>query len=316
MKLIRYNNQLKEEWNKAVITSCNGTFLFNRNFMDYHKDRFHDVSLLFIHNNRVKGIFPANIYKAGVYSHDGLTYGGLIIPSSTSSHEVEEMLDLAIEYYSKELQASSLFYKPTPYIYHTYPSSQDLYYLTQKGAQLIHRKLSSTILIREALPFSKLRCRHANKAQKSSLSVCLNEDVAIWQKYWDILSDVLLHKHNEKPVHSLQEILLLKSRFEQEIKLLTVLKDNTVVAGTVLFISPNVVHAQYIASNDLGCKLGALDYLFDYIIHSEMFQNYTYLDFGISTEKDGQIINNGLLFQKEGFGGRGICYDEYLLNIS
>ncbi len=316
MQIISYNNQYKEEWNRIVNASCNGTFLFNRDFMDYHKDRFEDVSLMFVKKNIIKGLLPANINEDAVYSHAGLTYGGIIIPATTSSPEVSEMLTLAIDYYSKHLHASSLYYKPIPYIYHTYPSSQDLYYLTQRGAQLIHRKLSSAILIHQPITFSELRRRHVVKAKKTGLSVSMIEGIDTWRAFWDILSDVLMTKHQRHPVHSLQEILLLKSNFEHEIRLLTVLKENTVIAGTVLFLTSNVIHAQYIASNDAGCESGALDLLFDYILHTELFRHYSYLDFGVSTEKEGQIVNTGLLFQKEGFGGRGICYDEYLLNIS
>ena len=41
-----------------------------------------------------------------------------------------------------------------------------------------------------------------------------------------------------------------------------------------------------------------------------------YFDFGKSTEDGGTILNQQLIHQKEGFGGRGICYDTYKWNIS
>jgi hypothetical protein len=88
-----------------------------------------------------------------------------------------------------------------------------------------------------------------------------------------------------------------------------------VVAGTVLFITENVVHAQYISSDDVGYKTGALDYLLSSILNSDICQGRQYFDFGVSTEDEGAKLNEGLLFQKEGFGGRGICYDEYLIKI-
>ena len=40
-----------EAWNKLVSESKNGTFLFDRNFMDYHKHKFQDFSLM-IYNEK------------------------------------------------------------------------------------------------------------------------------------------------------------------------------------------------------------------------------------------------------------------------
>ena len=38
-------------------------------------------------------------------------------------------------------------------------------------------------------------------------------------------------------------------------------------------------------------------------------------DFGVSTEQRGSYLNEGLIFQKEGFGGRAICYDTYAIDL-
>ena len=40
-----------------------------------------------------------------------------------------------------------------------------------------------------------------------------------------------------------------------------------------------------------------------------------YIDFGTSTEQGGTYLNEGLIKQKEGFGGRAVVYDTYELNI-
>ena len=41
----------------------------------------------------------------------------------------------------------------------------------------------------------------------------------------------------------------------------------------------------------------------------------TYFDFGISSEDNGQILNEGLISQKEGFGGRTVVYQTWRLNV-
>ena len=38
-------------------------------------------------------------------------------------------------------------------------------------------------------------------------------------------------------------------------------------------------------------------------------------DFGQSTENSGYILNENLIFQKEGFGGRGVMYNVYEYTI-
>ncbi|HNZ81922.1 MAG TPA: GNAT family N-acetyltransferase, partial [Bacteroidales bacterium] len=73
-------------------------------------------------------------------------------------------------------------------------------------------------------------------------------------------------------------------------------------------------HIQYISSNQRGKALGALDLLFQHLIF-DSFQHKDYLDFGISTDNDGFKLDKGLLFQKEGFGGRATVYDIYALDV-
>ena len=62
------------------------------------------------------------------------------------------------------------------------------------------------------------------------------------------------------------------------------------------------------------CKCGALDLLFHQLIYDRYAQK-RYFDFGISTEHGGQMLNEGLLFQKEGFGGRAVVYDTYEMEV-
>ena len=40
-----------------------------------------------------------------------------------------------------------------------------------------------------------------------------------------------------------------------------------------------------------------------------------YFDFGKSTERHGEYLNEQLIFQKEGFGGRAVCYDTYVWTV-
>ena len=84
--------------------------------------------------------------------------------------------------------------------------------------------------------------------------------------------------------------------------------------GGILFNTQQVCHSQYISANEYGKEFGALDAVFDNIINN-LHPNFRYFDFGQSTEDYGKYLNEGLIYQKEGFGGRGVCYDCYEYEI-
>jgi hypothetical protein len=133
--------------------------------------------------------------------------------------------------------------------------------------------------------------------------------------FWDILTENLLAQHNLKPVHTLNEILLLKSRFPNHIKLFGAFKDGRMVAGNVFYESSNVAHSQYTAANGIGKECGGLDILFDFLL-KDYYKDKLYFDFGVSTESNGAYLNTGLVEQKEGFGARTIVHDHYAIDIT
>ena len=316
IQLFPYNaNVHREDWNKFVEESVNATFLLHRDYMDYHHDRFTDSSIVLTNKDKIVGLLPANAsYSEGcVYSHQGLTYGGLIVSKDTSSTDVLEMLD-AVRTYYKNNRFNYLIYKEIPYIYRTYPSNADQYWMFLTNAVLLSRAISSTVLLSEPLPFSVLRQRKVKKATNSALKVIL-DDYRL-NEFWDILTDNLIQNHQTQPVHSLQEMQYLKSLFPMNIKFHSVIDScDNIIGGCVVYESNNVAHIQYIAANEIGKDCCALDLLFNTLTEFYRQEGFKYLDYGISTEDGGKTLNKGLLFQKEGFGGRAVCYDTYKLKL-
>ena len=139
-----YTAEMEPQWNAAIERSRNGTFLLDRRFMDYHQERFHDCSLMFLKRDKVLGCFPANYDTEShtVYSHQGLTYGGLLLHDETSTSQVLYMFDLLRSHYKQELGADKLVYKAIPSIYHRYPSEEDRYALFRNGASLTARGMT------------------------------------------------------------------------------------------------------------------------------------------------------------------------------
>lgn len=318
MKIVQYTSIMAPEWNAFVRESKNGTFLLERAFMDYHSDRYSDCSLMVYEDNHLVGLFPANWDEEGhvVWSHQGLTYGGLILSEEATQKLVMQMFQAILQWYADFLQAERMVYKTIPYIYSRCGASEDLYALFRAGARLKSRGVSSAVAMANPLKMRKLRQRGAKKAIDNGLYIdrMSEGDWPTLHAFWDILTEVLRTHHDVAPVHSVAEMELLMTRFPQQIKLYLVRREQKVVAGCVTFLTQRVAHIQYIAASEEGRETGALDLLFRHLIN-ERFKQMTYVDFGISTEHDGQILNEGLIFQKEGFGARTVCYDTYELEI-
>ena len=61
LSVVRYTSDQKIVWDSFVAASRNGTFLFMRDYMDYHADRFTDYSLMFYKGGRLLALLPGNI---------------------------------------------------------------------------------------------------------------------------------------------------------------------------------------------------------------------------------------------------------------
>ena len=307
MEIRRYRREDKELWNSFVNKARNATFLFDRNYMDYHADRFDDNSFMFYHKGKLKAVLPANVAGDTLYSHQGLTYGGLLLDKKAAVEDVLECFD-SLNSWLRENGISKVVYKALPWIYQQYPSEEDLYALTWKcKAQLISRNIASTIVIDNKLKFAESRKSGIRKALSLNIEVGESNDV---DGFWHVLEDNLGNRYNAKPVHTSSEMKLLMSRFPNNIRLYVAKMNGEIVGGTLIYVTPQVVHTQYISASVEGKKHGALDLLFDYIIN-KVYANCRYFDFGKSTEQGGAYLNEPLIFQKEGFGGRGVCYDWY-----
>lgn len=309
-QIIRYKASLKSDWDTFIGNSKNGTFLFKRDYMDYHSDRFHDNSLMILAKDSIIAVLPAASSGQVFSSHAGLTYGGLVMSRKITAVEVLDIFSQVISYL-KANGVSTFIYKPVPHIYHQMPSEEDLYALFRCKATLTARGLSSTVLLSDRLKFRNIRKSGIRKALKNDVYV---ERTSDFSAFWKILESNLLVRHGTSPVHTLQEIGLLASRFPDEIKLYVAKKGHETLAGTVIYKTATVAHSQYIAASPEGRESGALDLIFDHLIN-DACSDSRYFDFGISTENDGWHLNESLEYQKEGFGARAVCYDRYMIHL-
>ncbi len=315
-----YNESFCETWDEFVHTSRNATFLFHRAFMDYHRHRFVDASLLlFDEKNTLRALFPASLHEVEheVRSHGGLTYGGLLLGKHGHTAEVGMMLSAVMAYYA-EVSINKLWIRPIPHIYHRHPAEEELYWFFRLGAKLSSRAASTAVNLRKPLQFSSSRRNNRNKLRKLGYELRVGGSL---QAFWAIVEATLLQRHGVRPTHSYEEIAKLSAAFPDNICLLTVASpEGEMLCGALLFLSERVVHAQYIAASARGRSMKVLDFFLVTLLEDIQKRGILgfdpeYFDFGISTESQGSVLNEGLIEQKEGFGGYTVNYDEYILNI-
>lgn len=310
IKAIPYQPEHKKLWDEFVSQSKNGTFLFYRDYMDYHADRFPDSSIMFLaEDETLVALLPATAKGKTLSSHGGLTFGGVI---SNNRMKASVMLDvfMSMKSHLSGIGIDSLLYKAIPHIYHRLPAEEDLYALYRNNAKLVRRDVSSAIDMKERLPFSRGRRYEIKQALKYGIEVRQTDD---YQTFMAIETKVLESKYNSRPVHTARELELLSERFPENIKLFAAYRGEDMLAGVVIYESTSVVHAQYIGSTDDAKKTGAPDLILNHLINE--YCQRRYFDFGVSTEDDGRYLNAGLIENKQSFGARAIVHDFYQLDI-
>ena len=310
MEICRYSADLAGAWNDLNRRAVNGHFLFDRGFMDYHADRFADGSLVVLEGGQPIALLPANLKAGEAFSHQGLTFGGLIHAGLGAARTLQA-LDACAEALVGA-GASALTYKALPWIYPRSPTQDDLYWLFLRDAVLVRRDASAAIDYRARGRVSSRRERGVKKAAAAGLTFAQSQD---WPGFWRLLEGVLAERHGAAPVHSLPEIELLAGRFPGEVALFTAADADGLQAGVVMFRSAQVAHAQYIAANAQGRETGALDGLFGHLIgvHAE---SHRFFDFGISNTDDGRVLNEGLMRQKEEFGAGVVVHDVWRVTLA
>ncbi|MCJ8519277.1 hypothetical protein ABID21_001996 [Pseudorhizobium tarimense] len=303
----RFTPDDASQWNRFVQQSRNGTFLFERGYMDYHADRFIDHSLMFEdEDGAVVALLPASRSGVSLVTHGGLTYGGFVTDMRMGAARMLEVFD-ALFSHCRDEKIDMLRYKAMPRIYHRQPAEEDLYALFRAGALRVRVDASATIALHAPLAWSKGRKHSLGKARKSGLDVFESEDVV---QFHNILQARLDQRYDARPTHSAEELTLLRSRFPGQIRLFGSFRDNRMLAGVITYDCGQTIHAQYMASSEEGRDTGALD-LIVHELTTSIFSDRTWFDFGISTEDQGRKLNEGLARQKEMFGARTTVYETY-----
>ena len=308
----KYNKNDYTIWNDFVAQAKNATFLFHRDFMEYHKDRFEDFSLLVFEDEKLKAILPANKKENSIYSHQGLTYGGLVFLSKLKAEKVESILD-EIFFFLKENKFENLYYKPIPDFYFSEGNAAMDFFLMKRGAVLERKEMNLAVNLTIPLNISKSKMKHFRRIENLDLDIFEEENFdPFWEK---VLEPRLLEKFDVKPVHSKEEIAILKSKFPQNIRQYSAYRNNEIIAGITIFETKNVVKSQYGATSKMGEEFRALDFLFINLIHKYKRKGKHFFDMGIVGEENEFGYNKGLIKQKEELGCSVYSQDFYKLTL-
>jgi hypothetical protein len=308
-----YQESDYELWNTFVSAAKNATFLFHRDFMEYHKDRFEDFSLLVFDKIKLVAVLPANRVKNKVYSHQGLTYGGLVYRPKLKIEKVETILDLLFDFF-KSKQIDHFFLHPIPSFYLGKGNAALDFFLLKRGAQLYRKEMNMVAHLNQEIPISKSKLKHFRRIEILDLEIVQETN---FQPFWDqVLTPRLLHKHQTKPVHSLSEIQLLHNKFPENIKQFSVYFENEIIAGVTIFEFEYGIKSQYGATTILGEKNRALDFLFISIIDIFQKKGKLFFDMGIVNEENEKGYNAGLLTQKEELGCTVWNQDFYKITLT
>lgn len=314
MIIKRYTENDKDVWNSFNRTAKDPLFMFDRNYMDYHKDRFQDHSLLFYQEDELIAILPMSQKEEVLISHGGLTYGGFITGTKMKQHIMDECVEQLISY-ARENGFHEINYKVIPHIYHVQPAEEDRYALFLHGAQLAKVESSTVVNLEAPLKMPKGRKAQISRAKREGCIIEERTDRDSFAQFIALENQVLSEHHNTKAVHTAEEINLLHDCFPENIHLYVAIKEDAMIAGTIVFEYGQVVHTQYMAANEEARQIGALDLTVNTVIEKYR-NNKKWLDFGISTEEGGRILNEGLIAQKEGFGGRTNVYEMWKIPTS
>lgn len=302
-----YNSSDFALWNGFIEKAKNATFLFHRHFMEYHKDRFEDYSLMVFDEKKIVAVLPANRVVDTVFSHQGLTYGGLVLPEKAKLGDVIEIFKSLLQFLNQN-KVTTLHIKQLPSIYDHFFSEEMDYCLFLLQAKAFRKDCLSVIDLTKPFSFSKDRKQCIRRGVSANLTI---KEETNFEPFWNrILIPNLMQKHQAKPVHSLEEIKQLQKQFPENIRHFNVYHENEIVAGTTVFITDKVAHPQYLSGNEKKNKLGSIDYLYNHLI-TNVFHDKNYFDFGPSHEENGMKINEGILFWKESFGAKTTIQSNY-----
>ncbi len=267
--------------------------------MEYHHHRFEDFSLLFYKKDKLIALLPANRTGTTLHSHQGLSYGGLLLHQHCNFKEHYELFYQLIKYlYGQNI--SKLCIREIPRIYQKSIAEENHILYFWSKAELLRTDVYSYLAMEQQPQPNRNRQRAIKKALEKHIRIMESDD---YDTFWNsILIPNLKQRFGVTPTHTVGEIKQLRQNFPGHIQLFAAYEDKVMKAAAVIFVMDDVAHFQYSSGAKDRAENGALDLLFHRII--EHYAGKKYISFGTSSNKENNTINEGLLYWKESYGAQ------------
>ena len=200
-----------------------------------------------------------------------------------------------------------LIYKPLPAAYQLYENAHEIFFLEKYCFQKTSRGLANGFVITTGYVFPKKKYRGAKQAERNGLCVKKITDPT---PILEVFNTELKRKYNKIAIHSSEELRHL-AKENSFIEIFALMMKDVVVGGVVCFWVNNFCcHLQYIALSQEARALRGLDLLM-YNLYLSNANNFVTIEFGVSTEDSGRVLNHKLFNAKQEFSNFTTMYSAY-----
>ncbi|WP_027003769.1 hypothetical protein [Hugenholtzia roseola] len=325
-------------------------FFFSRTYQAHQAGRFEEISMMVWKKNTLVALLPLNLTSENLsekrqekdkvkpivaktaISYQGLSFAGLLALPTLRYEEMAKIWVLILRFLQAQ-KIQTLLYHALPDYQNNFENQAVRRIIFALGAKLVRIETSAVLDWTKELRYDSQKKRNLKKAQKNALviqKIVLAsqkppsfEEVEKIRIFWEILHQNLAERHGKEPTHSFTEILGLMQLFPKNMSLFLVEKEKKIVAGVLFFQTRTCLHAQYIASNSVGRKAFALDFLFDQILQNPLLWDIRkgdqvpfFFSFGISQVRPSGKTNLNLLRWKEGFGTKAFLHESYQIDLT
>jgi hypothetical protein len=307
MRVEKFVPSQRELWDKFVYESFNGNFQQSRNFLEYHGDKFIDLSMVIYSDlNEIIGVLPAAISPSNsqeIISHPGAAFGGLILKDELGIEKTLKIFKEILNFCTNQ-KMSTIVYKVSPPFFSGSFWRGDVLSLIYLGAEISTLKVTHILKLEIFGSLRHHRTVHSdfNKADKLKPRIYKTSSEIDYKLFYDLLNKQLT-KHKVKSTHTLSDIYELQKRFSNSISLWKVsLNDGSFAFAWVWEIN-KVVHLQYLTNQEKNNRPLALNYLIISLKNFYSDKDFTHLSFGNSYDsRHNHSVNLGLTSWKEKFG--------------
>ncbi|WKZ70668.1 MAG: GNAT family N-acetyltransferase [Melioribacteraceae bacterium] len=318
IEIIPYNEEWKEEWDRFVLNSNNGTMFHMQKFFDYHTPgKFSFNHLMFIENGKLAAVLPGARRGDSFESPIGASYGSLVTPDLKFDKALE-LVSALIEY-AKKQGIKEIELTSAPRVYEKYQNENLDFALLWLGFSYKLHYISSAIKLDPGIDiierFQATIRRNIRKSFKEGVTVEINDK---YDEFYPILIENKA-RHGVKPTHSLEDLIKLTELLPDRLKLFMVYAEGKPIGGSVMFY-PNETVAL--------CFYNMLRYEYEKykpiqrvmyeVVKDATESGYKYVDIGVSQDTSAEnpmTPSLGLIEFKEKFDAKTVMRNTFHIKL-